>query len=595
MATKNFAANLKIGATLGSSVGRVFGGMKSRIKDQESTLKQLRAAYRDASKGTGEYAGRLDELKAKLAAAERQMLRFRAAAKFDISKSLRGVGATFGKDLGRVGIASGVVGGVGLGVAKNMLDITATFEKALTVLKTVEGSGEKAKSSFSWIQGFAEKTPFELQQVLDAFVKLKAYGIDPIRGDTLRVLGDTASAMGKDVNDAVEAISDAVTGENERLKEFGIKAAKQGSAITYEYTTRAGKQMRKTVDASNREQIKSTILAIWNSKYKGAMDDQSKTWNGMVSNLKDTWAKFSYMVMTSGPFDILKGQLGSLLEKLGQWAQDGTMKNWAENTGRQMVETGKQISEVVTKILTATNAIKDFVGGWKNLGIVIIGLNFAPTILAIAGLTKGILTLAASLWGLSGASWAVVGPWALLGVAIAGLGLVIYSIVDPGGPLDILGRIFPETMEKIRQSVYSAVTWIGDQFDKLTSKITEFLSYLGQLTGIGGFFSSATPGMKSSYNPNQYDLPRQYYGSSPQFKPNTGAGPLSGITPPQQPATKEDLTSFIRNTTGNKTANYNINVVAPGGDGRRIADGIRDEFTRKPLFDMDGLPTSFAR
>ena len=32
--------------------------------------------------------------------------------------------------------------------------------------------------------------------------------------------------MGKPVLQAVEAISDAITGENERLKEFGIKGSK---------------------------------------------------------------------------------------------------------------------------------------------------------------------------------------------------------------------------------------------------------------------------------------------------------------------------------------------------------------------------------
>lgn len=42
--------------------------------------------------------------------------------------------------------------------------------------------------------------------------------------------------MGKDLGQAVEAIADAVNGENERLKEFGIRSKKQGETFTYTYT-----------------------------------------------------------------------------------------------------------------------------------------------------------------------------------------------------------------------------------------------------------------------------------------------------------------------------------------------------------------------
>ncbi|MDG4813775.1 hypothetical protein P8629_12270, partial [Hydrogenovibrio sp. 3SP14C1] len=85
-------------------------------------------------------------------------------------------------------------------------------------LETIEGSQEKAKASLDWIAGFAKKTPYDLAQVTESFVKLKAYGIDPIADDALRILGDTGSAMGKSLDQAVEAFADAATGEFERLK-----------------------------------------------------------------------------------------------------------------------------------------------------------------------------------------------------------------------------------------------------------------------------------------------------------------------------------------------------------------------------------------
>ena len=123
------------------------------------------------------------------------------------------------------------------------------FERYQTILETVEGSSRKAQRSMDWISRFAVKTPFELDQVTDAFVKLRAYGLDPT-GGLLRSLGDAASAMGKPIMQAVEAIADAVTGENERLKEFGVKARTKGDTITYEYTF---KGETKTVQANARQ------------------------------------------------------------------------------------------------------------------------------------------------------------------------------------------------------------------------------------------------------------------------------------------------------------------------------------------------------
>jgi hypothetical protein len=574
MATKNFAANLKIGATMGSSVGRVFGGIKTKIKDQESSLKKLRAAFKDASKGTGEYVGKLDQLQREIAQTEQGLLKLRAASKIDFGKSFKGIGGAFKGDMKRAGVVGGVLSAAGLGIAKDMLDTTAAFEKSLTILKTVEGSQEKAKASFSWIQDFAQRTPFELQQVTDAFVRLRAYGIDPIRGDSLRVLGDTASAMGKDVMDAVEAIADAVTGENERLKEFGIKAAKDGAKITYTWTDRAGKQMAKTVDGDNRAMIQSTILAIWNSKYKGAMDEQSKTWNGMISNMKDAWARFAYDVMQSGPFEKLKAQLGDFLAKIEVWSKDGTMKKWADETGKRMLKAGEAIWNVGKGLFNALDGIQKFLGGWDKLAYAMLAANFAPTILAIGQLAKGV-------WVLSAATWAAVGPIGLLAVAIAAIGLVLFSIIDQGGPLDLLGKMFPETMAKIRATVRSTFEAIERAIDGAIAKMNTFIDKFEWMRkirrGIVDFFSfdTVSPAPK-------YDLPQSFYGVPPK------GGPSPLVLPPKEapPATKEDLLEFLKPQSSNNT--FNINVNAPGANGDDIAERIRRTFERKPLFDSDG-------
>lgn len=601
---KNFAANLKIGAVMGSSVGRVFQGVNKRIKGQESELKRLRAAYKEASKGTGEYAGKLDQLQREIAQTESALKRLRAASKFKLGESLAGIGSKLKGDATRLGLVGGVIGGAGLAIGKSMLDTTAAFEKSLTILKTVEGSAEKAGQSFSWIQDFAQRTPFELQQVTDAFVRLRAYGIDPIRGDSLRVLGDTASAMGKDVMDAVEAIADAVTGENERLKEFGIKASKEGGKIAYTFTDRNGKQMRKVVDANNRAMIQSTILAIWNSKYKGAMDEQSKTWNGMVSNMKDSWSRFAYRVMTSGPFEKLKKKLEGFLDQLEIWDKDGTLDYWADKIGENIVVVGEKIWQLGEDFWEGLKAVKDFLGGWKNLGIALLALNFAPTIVAVGSMIKGLWGLATALWATSGASWAVVGPWAILGALIAGFVAILMNLDTVGEFVygiweKIAGK---EIVDKFWNFVFEAQLAFEEfaiGFVKLTQGLMKSASDLWELTKKGA--SEAANLIRSVFESvlnwlgEKFDMIGQKIagifngakslGNSVMEFFGLGSSPTASTAPALTPAE----TMPARSPNYNQSNSFSINVNAPGGDGRRIADSIRSEFNRKPLYDMDSF------
>jgi hypothetical protein len=170
-----------------------------------------------------------------------------------------------------------------------IIETSAKFEKFSLILETLEGNSKKAQADLEWIKKFAQTTPYEIDKVTEAFVKLKSYGLDAQK--ELRVLGDTAAAMGKPLDMVVEAIADAVTGEFERLKEFGVKAYQQGNKVAFTWADASGKA-RYIVVNNNREVIESTLTAIWNSKYAGSMKKLSNSWDGIISNMKDAWTNF---------------------------------------------------------------------------------------------------------------------------------------------------------------------------------------------------------------------------------------------------------------------------------------------------------------
>ena len=303
-----------------------------------------------------------------------------------------------------------VIGGlstaVGLVVSRSFIGTAAEFEKYGIILSRLEGSKEKGKKAMSWVSNFAANTPYQLGQVNDAFVKLRAYGMKPIDGNLLRTLGDTSAAMGKDLMQAVEAVADAVTGENERLKEFGIKARSVGNKIVYEYSSN-GKTMRKIAQKGNREMIQGTLQAIWNEKYGGAMNDLSKSWGGMTSNLMDWWTKFKKMVMDSGPFELLKSKLKAFLDRIKNMANSGELQKIAETIGKKIVkgvhaakDALLSIKNVFNELKTALKPLISFIGGLverfgaaKVIMTAIGVLIGSKLIVALAALTSAFITL----------------------------------------------------------------------------------------------------------------------------------------------------------------------------------------------------------
>lgn len=223
--------------------------------------------------------------------------------------------------------AGALAGGFAL-LGKSSITASAQMEGYLTSMETIEGSAEKAKASMNWIKEFAKKTPYELDGVTEAFIKLKGYGIDPVANNTLTTLGDMASAMNKPLDQAVEAFADASTFEFERLKEFGIKAKQEGDNVTFAWTEN-NKEMSKSVKKTATD-VRKFLLEVAGRRFGGAMDKQSKTFNGMMSNLKDSWSEFQRMIGEKGFFEVVKNQLGGWLDQINRLDKEGKLDKWAQ-------------------------------------------------------------------------------------------------------------------------------------------------------------------------------------------------------------------------------------------------------------------------
>ncbi|QXH32875.1 tail tape measure protein [Salmonella phage vB-SeS-01] len=213
----------------------------------------------------------------------------------NLSKSAKVAGAAV------TGLAA-VVAATAYKAAQELVESQRQLDKMSASLKTLTGSTQGAKQALSILQDFARDTPYGLEQAVEGFRKLVALGLTPSE-EALRSYGNTASAMGKDLNQMIEAVADASTFEFERLKEFGIKAKQNQSDIEFTF------QGTTTVVKKNAADIEQYLLDIGNVNFAGAMADQANTLNGAIASAEDSWSQLKMTLATS--LDV-----GSLAEPL---------------------------------------------------------------------------------------------------------------------------------------------------------------------------------------------------------------------------------------------------------------------------------------
>lgn len=610
MATKNFAANLKIGAVMGSSVGRVFGALKTKLKDQENTLKGLRAAYKQAEKGTGEYAGKLDQLKHKIDAAEKELRRLKAAANFDIGKSLRGVGSTFLGDFKRLGAVAGIATGAVLGTGAAVYHVTKGFiDWADDIGDSSEALGISTQALQTW--QFAAAT----------------VGVD-------------GAKMTASIAKYSKAIMEGGKATNATLAKLGINAARIKKLSLDD-------QLKVTAEAFKRYKgLDKTALAMklfGKSGYqltgilsKGAdgFDEFRKMGEETGAVLTDEAAKAAgdtataldkFGITMTGLRNTIAIQfvpaLGRMADKFTQLIRDNgpKIKLWATQFAEvletkvvpaigQMIDRMPafldQLGTLASRFWTVLSSVQEFLGGWDRLGYVLLAANFAPTLVAIGSLAKG-------LWGLAAASWAATGPIGLIVVATLALGaaaIYLWTHLDEVGQWFL--DTFPNAMEKFGQWLVKGEEWLitfGEAF-KVWSAITveatikvwnagkamfEGIWNSGKVVidnlkaGFDSFFTWITSkfdaiGEKIT---TMWDRAKKLGESIKGFFSFGGAEGAANV--PVTPLTPSDGMP-AQASTGTQNNNVNIHVNTPAQNGAQFGRELRQEIQRKPLFDMSG-------
>lgn len=318
------------------------------------------------------------------------------------------------------------------------------FEKAEAVLTNTLGSEVAAAKALEDLNEFAAQTPFAVDQLTGSFVKLANQGFKPTLSEMTK-LGDLASSTGKDFDQLAEAVIDGQVGEFERLKEFGIRAKKEGENVKFTF-----KGVTKNV-AFTEKAMRSYILSLGEVQgVSGAMAAISKTTGGQISNLGDKVTQLSINIgkklkpVISGTIKIL-GQVIGYTTDFADWLAKGSTGAIAFSVAISAVAGGMAAYQLITKSVALWTNIVTAAQWAYNVALTAnpIGL----VVVAIAALVAGLVVA----WNRSETFRAVViGLWESLKV----VGSYIYDFFKP------------------------AVMAISDAFVYVKKNVVEFASYL---------------------------------------------------------------------------------------------------------------------
>lgn len=199
-----------------------------------------------------------------------------------VEKRLDGLEKSSGAVTKALGAAGAALAAFATGGALSGVISTYTaFEKYRTVLAVYTGSQAKANAELNRLQKLANALPQDLQDITQSFVLFKSRGLDTST-KALTAFSNIATANGKSLTQLGEAVADALTGEFERLKEFGIKVSKENDQFVADIGNG-----QKILAASTTELVnKLQQLGEEGGKFGNAAAENAGTLAQNLSNLR---------------------------------------------------------------------------------------------------------------------------------------------------------------------------------------------------------------------------------------------------------------------------------------------------------------------
>lgn len=400
----------------------------------------------DASKQLQELIGRIEALEGEQAKAARA-----AADHADKLERLRGVSQAAA---GTMAVVAAGLAAAGIASVK----LAADLEQSRVAFTTLLGSAEKADEFLRDLAKFAASTPFEFVGLQDSARRLLAFGF--AAQDIIPLMNGIGNAVaglggGKEQIDRVtlalgqmQAKGKVSAEEMNQLAELGIPAWKFiASAIGVSIPEAMKRAEKGAIDSTTA--INALITGM-NEKFPGMMEKQSKTINGVFSNLVDGATRTATLI------------------------------------GERLI----RAFHVADIIGNAANIIAGFAATIENAGLVAAMDKLFPpglqvTIVAIAGaLTASMIPALTGVATAFGTAVVAAGPFLAVGAAVAALAYTIARNWEGltgffSGLFSGISTLVGKLVENIRRPFVAVIDWIREKLKTLLEIVSGVLERIG--------------------------------------------------------------------------------------------------------------------
>lgn len=370
----------------------------------------------------------------------------------------------------------------GTAIAKVGVEYNALKEQSKVTWTTLLGSQEQAISQLERIEKFAASTPFSKMGVdqMAKYLHNAGYEGDAVF-DTLTKIGDMGSAFGVQEDSLVELTRQfsqvqqagyAYTEDLNILADRGIpiyQAIADQVGITVAEVKKMASEGKLTADIYN------AAIDSMAATTAGAMNAQSKTFNGMMSTLKDNLTTVAGLI-TEKLFTALSGLLEKLLPVVEAFAnaykETGSFKTALLEAMEAMglekwIEFGKEVKSVCDKVKDLTTAFFENEQLITTIAIVLGTLTAAvlafnaATILSNASMVAQEVILNAMIL----AETIATATTTALGTAIAFLTSPITLVIAAIGALIAIIYLLIKNWDAVKEAGAKAWAWIQEKWN----------------------------------------------------------------------------------------------------------------------------------
>lgn len=261
--------------------------------------------------------------------------------------TIKGIGKAF------IGLTSAAGAGM-VAVAKMGIDYNAQMQSYQTAFTTMLGDAEKAAALTDKLKTLAAKTPLAMTDLADASKTLLAFGSSAEElPDQLKRLGDVAQGDAQALGTMATAFGRVQSNGYASLEEINMMID-QGFNPLQIIADKTGESMadvRKRVSEGkvSFEELNEALQTATDSggQFYNAMENQSKTFEGQMSTLKDNVSALAGTLTE----DLFAGLAENVLPKVNEWVNRLTEAAETEGTAGAIETAGVILTEMITELI----------------------------------------------------------------------------------------------------------------------------------------------------------------------------------------------------------------------------------------------------